>query len=601
MTDFYQPLSYPASDFRDSLIALINRRLSLKKQLNTEPPYVLILLLLLYAPVLSFEELLYFFETDGSRLQKLLESMTLREVVVGVTLYPHSKAKASVSDMNDSRTIKGYVLTRKGYDKVKDYTDLPYTSFKSDKYYMHAYSNGFNFLSFLTNPFCERIESYANEVGATFGRRIAGDGRSLYIDSVARVDGATLYVEQDMGNERKSGELRGKLLKYGLHAGYLADGSGQQAVVISFRKGFVNISPVKNIKSNFRYNTRYMQYAISTYEENKGLLPAPYESGSLGLLVEKIRNDEISTVYDKEILCMYEDIRKHELPISSMDDLKKLCTGFQSYACDIYFNEYNSIQEAFAVKWRNRLIKDLLADGVSSLVGSRLMDDMQAFLLNCFHMYTVPTQMMSQCLPFILYRTSFVKSSVERTLSCIPAFGGFDPKSYEASAMIENDSPYRIADSPIQYNLTLSNRYESERFIFFVENLSIDLGASVRLAAAMQCIVQGEPAPAAKNIILVALVTGKEDAAYFNSLLKLYTIPHRSCFQVLFLDIANTYFRVANGWDHVGDYYHGMFDDDYFATVIDGTDPEVLYRFRNNDAGSMYYLSCKGKTQGFWE
>lgn len=580
----YQPLSFQIENFRDDLERLLNERLRLKKQLNHEPAGTLALLLLLYAPVLSVEELCYFFGLGYTVSLNLLDDLRRNGYVTGVTLYPHSKKILSVADTYDSRTAAGVVITKKGFKKVKDFTFFnDYYSFNSDKYYMHAYSNGFNFLSFLTNPFLGRIDSYENEVGATFGRRIAGDGRSLYIDSVVRMGSDTLYLEQDMGNEKKKGELRSKILKYGLHSGYLTRGSGREAVVLSFRKGFVSIAPVKNSKKNMRYNVKAIRRVLECYEDVSDLMAPPY--GSIEQLYDKILSGEVSHVYGKDVVAVWEDLKAHDLDyvVNSVLHLRVLAAGLESYTSDIYFNEFNSIQEAFAMKWRNRLIEELLADGVGEKGGSRLSDDIQAFVLDCFHMYAVPTQMMSQYLPFILYQSSFVKSSVEKTLSCYPAFGGLDTKSYEACGLVSNDSVYRIADSQIRYNLTLSNRYEADRMIIFVENLSIDLGASVRLAAAMQCIVRQKP-EGGKNIAIIALVTDMEDALYFNELLSLYTIPNKSCFQILFLSIGNTYIKTDRGWGHIEDYCHEL--SDMFS---DGPD-KALYRFTGKGAESRIFL-----------
>lgn len=578
--DSNRPLSYEAINFQKDIEKLLNNKLALKIQLNNEPAYIPLLILLLFAPVISFEEILYYIRADISDVKNMFESARIMGYTKSVHLYPESKKKYTVEDPYDSRTLTGVILTKKGFTRVKEYTYKDdYYTFKSDKYYMHAYSNGFNFLAILTNPFLDRIDSYENEVGATFGRRIAGDGRSLYIDSMARVGSDTLYLEQEMGTSRKEGELRIKLQKYGYHEGYLTKGDGRQAVVLSFRKGFVSIAPAKNSRKNIRYNPSVLNRIIDFIHEKSYDL---YFPETIEQLAEYAAHENKWITCARDVLNLWQDIQAHDLTheLSSWLDLSVLVSELESYSSDLYIQEFNSIQEDFAIKWRNRLIEELLESGIGTY-GRHLDLDIQAFVLGGLHMYVVPTQMIGWRLPFILYQGSFVKSIIEKTILCYSTFRGFNPESYTAHGWLDNTDIHRIPDSPIRYGLALSNRYEADQFIFFIENLSLDLGASVRLAAALQCIARKKP-EGGKNIIIIALVKDDEDALYFSNRFKLFSIPNLSSFQVLFLNIEFTYWGNHHGWEYIEDYIHDI-GDEYDEKRMP-TSP--LYRFYNEQLSS---------------
>lgn len=564
----YQPIAYPLNDITPDLRSLIASRLLLTKQLTNEQLPTLLLILMLFVPILSEEELCYFFSGDSAyaNFHRAFDLNRQSGLVEGVALYPQVKNRKTQSDTADSRTMRAYLITRKGFYAVCEYVGLSHEDYhpiKTSRYNIHTYSNGFNFFAFLTNPFTKKLLSYETEVNQAFGKKFLTNDRGLCIDDIAKLSGATLYLEQDMGTENIP-KLREKMHKYGLHSDYLIT-SSTESVVLSFRKGYQCIAPVGRAKGNKRYSLSALRHTIEAFEHPMSfdameMILEDMDSHKLETLIKGLDRDIIVTDHAQSIYDLYSDIKKHDLlnNLDTYEKLKEHYTQYELLRSPCYFAEFNNIQYRFMLNRRNGLIKDMIdsSDGFK-LIGKdygRTNHDVTSYVLKSLHVYTVPTIMLSYYLPFILYQSSFVKEVIENTLASYPMFKGFDKKSYKPKFYIDNKSPYRIPDSRIRYGFTMSNYYESDGFILFIENLSLDLGAVARVSAAKQSFSQ-EYVRGRKNVAIIALVDSIEDAEYFRDLLNLSEIKTGNCpFQVFFLECKNPYINTDGKWSHINSY-----------------------------------------------
>lgn len=585
ITEKFQPFSCELSELK----TLLARKLPLVKKLNNEPFTTLLLIMMAYAPIVSEEELASFFQSQGHEFRRALAQCQKTGKVVGVTLYPQAKKKyISLQGKVDGRTITAYQLTKNGFKSVCDYlgySSQAYTPDTSTTYNMHTYSNGYNFFAFLTNPLLGSLDSYESEVNATFGAKYLKNDRGLCIDDIAKVSGATLYLEQDMGTESTS-QLRRKMQKYGLHSDYLIT-SSTESVILSFRKGYQCITPIHRTKGNERYSPAAMRYTLEAFEHPTNIsgmntILDGKDVTKLETLIEALDKDLIITNHAQAIYDLHSDIKKHDLmgDIGTYAKLKEHYTQYDSFISPYYFNEFNDIQYRFMLNRRNALIKDMISSSdYFRLIGKdygRDNHDITAYVLGCMHVYTVPTHMLSYYLPFLMYSKSFVKDIIENTLESYPAFKGFDRTSYKPKYYIKNDSPYLIKDSRIKYGYTLSNFYESDHFIFFVENLSLDLGAVARVSIAKQSFLQ-KRLGTNKHVVIIALIDSIEDSEYFRDLLGLSEIDGGNCpFQVFFLECKNPY-RYLNGeWTHIHSY----------TELSD----KVLFRYPINTPAAKWYV-----------
>ena len=561
----------------DEFRYFLNKKLPLTKPLNTEPLTVLILLMMLYAPVSSVEELSYFIRfPHKNSINKAFFLLQKAGKVLGATLYPHSKKKDSPNADIDSRTAKAYIITKKGFISVCEYAGLAksdYVRLATDRYYMHTYSSGWNFYSLLFNPFIEHIDAYILEAGLTFGKRIAGDGKSLYADSIAKIGGATLYLEQDMGTERGKNELRNKLIKYGYHADYLSTVESDY-IILSVRKGFHTVFPSRNSTDNPRYSPSVLKSIIDCIKWNAVFI----EDITLDTLGEPSILNSQSENTRKLYCALRNDFKKHNINISTIEELESHLTGLEEFNCPQYNKEINRYQEVFAISRRNSLISNMLDDHNLGENGRQMYSDISSYVINGQHLFIVPTPLLSYYYPFITYNRSFIKEIMEKTLlSTKPFSKEFDVKTYKPRYTIPNDSSYRMEDSPILYPLTLSNMYDMPHFKIFIENLSLDLGAGMRLLAAMKCLKQRRTENN-KFIVIIAMVNSAEDASYFNSLLKLHEIPNGSCFQIVFMIATNPY----------------LLQNDMFTTIDTyRSSNNIFFRYDNEDPSSIRYVFNK--------
>lgn len=591
-TEKFQPLSCELTDVVTDIRTLLARKLPLAKQLNDEPLTLLILLMMAYAPIVSEEELVFFFKTPSHEFRRALSQLDKTGKAAGVTLYPQAKKKyLSLQGKVDSRTTSAYQLTKAGFKSVCDYfgcSSQAYTPDTSTSYNMHTYSNGFNFFAFLTNPFTGKLPSYETEVNQAFGKKFLTNDRGLCIDDIAKLSGATLYLEQDMGTENIP-KLREKMHKYGLHSDYLIT-SSTESVVLSFRKGYQCIAPVGRAKGNERYSLSALRHTIEAFEhpmsfDTMEMILEDMNSHKLETLIKGLDRDIIVTDHAQSIYDLYSDIKKHDLleNLDTYEKLKEHCTQYGLLRSPCYFAEFNNIQYRFMLNRRNGLIKDMTESSDDfRLIGKdygRTNHDITSYVISGMHVHTVPTVMLSYYLPFITYQSSFIKEVIENTLASYPLFRGFDKKSYQPKFYIDNKSPYRIPDSRIRYGFTMSNYYESDRFIIFVENLSLDLGAVARVSAAKQSFSQ-EYAIGRKNVAIIALVDSIEDAEYFRDLLNLSEIKTGNCpFQVFFLECKNPYICTDGKWSHINSY----------TELSD----KAFFRYLPNSPTSRWYMPLK--------
>lgn len=572
--DKFQPIKYTLNQEKEDLKKILSEKLPLVVPLNSEPLTTILLILMIYVPIISEEEFFYFFVVKStSTIHRAFDLLRDSGMIDSVYLYGNNKTTLHNSSYTDSRTSKVFLLTRKGYGKVCHYVGQDkkqYKAFKSDKYYMHAYSTGWNILTVLTNPFIPRLLNYESEYKLGLN-----NVKDIYCDGMIELSGATLYLEQDVGTE-KIDELRDKLIRYGLKS-YSMD-RNHDYVVLTVRRRYVTISPIGRQKGNARYSKKILENVLDYMEYYRSVLNPPSLSSLIDLLSNSPLLDSKSAESDfNDFAILKQELVDNNLEfLDTYGSIRDHLNSFKRYDNNIYNDELNHIQWDYFVKFRNALIDDIRYDGHIGENAQPMNEDMQAFVMFGFHFFCAPTTIMSYYLPYILYPQSFVRKIVEKTLAA--RYAGFDVNSYKVSHYIVNSSIYRNPDSPIKYSITLPNKYESTEYIFFIENLTLDISTPFRIIAAYKFWTKKMTSAEQKKCIIIALVDSIDDARFFNRMLKLYTIPYKRSFQVAFMVMENPYYKDNNTWLHCSSYGTNSSND-------------VLFRFKEKEPDTIEYLS----------
>lgn len=180
-----------------------------------------------------------------------------------------------------------------------------------------------------------------------------------------------------------------------------------------------------------------------------------------------------------------------------------------------------------------------------------------------------PTYMIDKVYFFAFYEQSGFKDIMFHTLKqYIP---NIDLTSYRDNYIIKSDSPFEKDDADIML-FSIRNKYFSPKWVIFVENLTYDIGAAVRVRAAIMNIrLKMENN---RGIILICLVRNLKEAKFFYDFLGMQEIDRPNAdFKILFLDICPIMEDV--------DYYNG------FRTLPERLTPEISPHYALTPSGKQ--------------
>ena len=407
--NYYYPISYTLPDLSEeiTLSKVLSEKISSKyKNLSIGDS---ILVLISYVQIITTEELACYFRfTTWQTFNAVLSRLKDQGKVLGVTLYPQREKKG---DCVDGRSTTGYVLSKKGFEEVKKKyrEDLgEYRRAGSSKYNLHNYSNGWNYVALLANPFLYQVGEFDSELLFAKGMTTSAFNvaNNLRIDGRFVLGGDTVYLEQDMGNESIE-YLRNKFNLYGYQYHNLQ--AGNSSVVLSIKKPYVALMEPGMLRAmkNMRFSVRGLIETVTCMEENKDKFDLDnvfyddfyklYESG------------EITSPHPELVKAVYEDIYRMKYGQNTGTDEDRLpllvnkytlrthALKLKGYVSNIYFYEYNKIQEEFCIKKRNKLIENILSGGIGEDSKRPSKYDIDPYLSG-FHVYVGATTLMDKSL-----------------------------------------------------------------------------------------------------------------------------------------------------------------------------------------------------------
>ncbi len=510
------PIRFPIGNLKEGLPQMFTQKLpSMSAQFTNATLTVQILFLVLFARIITREELLYYFNPNNPKaLIAVIDRLTRSNHLMSV---PLGEGPACI----DSRSRSGLCLSANGHKLVCHAFNLSikYKPIDTPKYNLHTYSLGMNFLSILTNPFIPRAKNISLDYEL--------DNVDRRADAMYTINGKNIYVEQDMLNESTK-VLLNKLEDYENGIGY--NGSNI-TVLLSFRTPRIQIAPIGAQRKNPRYNQRLLSIADEWANSTDAMLCGDL---SLAGAVEEAR---VHGLPNRDLYALLmKDLVDHDMSILSENPylLHKHISDLSNYCgSDFYHMEFNTIQEEQMAKRKNALIDYIISDCYSSEQHGKWM----GFLSGQFEVYCVPTNRLSHDMPYIIYyENSCVRKTLENTLKrLIPHI---DFSSYEKELHLDiNYSEWNKNDTK-WINIWPRNHYRAGQRDVFVENLA-DIGAHVRITALFDCVRESD---IDSRIIIVALVASEREALYFSEKYKTKRF-HNPSVGIMFLNVANSFVR----------------------------------------------------------
>ena len=598
-TTYYYPILYkpsPKETFKQALEKRLNREFAGASVSDC------VLILTSYTFYLSPEEVLTFYPFFSYHtLYKSLSLLAKKKLLIGDTLYHGPKAAG------DGRTKTVYSLTKSGFAYVKEkyrpeLTDNMYRKY-SKRFGVHDYSLGWNFFSMISNPLLPPVSHTHSElVFGENGKKVLIAQNDLRIDGKIQICGDTVYVEQDMCKETNE-YLRNKFNRYGFNSLNLS--SKDSCILLSIKKPFVSLTDNADIKhgKNVRFSEKYLSSVQKLMRENSGILKGNLFSDLHSRIVDGTIPHSSLTELAEALWAECEHMYYCDANDTSEKPDIKLTTGkyieyhmnrLATFRDNMYFYEYNKVQEDAYIRKRNALVDNILSSGLYSKSQSTdtLPYDTRQYLYG-YNLFIGPTSMIDKVCFFILYKHTAFKGIMENTL--LQYFPNFDRNSYKDTYTFNMESPYRKKNAR-KYTFALRNYYnctrlrsdgsihDKDRFIC-IENLAYDVSASVRVKAAVESITS-EKQEGRQGIVLVCLVRNQEEAKYFYDLLDMKSVPLDGRFNIGFIDICNVF---------------SVLSDDHFdipGILLPDTAP--LYALYPSGASVRYQLSkttMKNKNQ----
>ena len=507
----------------NKIIQLINNSIQLNKPFEYEGPtekykgmtMKAILICMLFAPVTSVEQVMYYIDDMKlSHVKRLFLRLEEKSMVEQRTL-----------DMKDSRTRKVYVLTKKGYNEVVDYVfNAPvFYNIKKKTFLKHYYALSNVFFSFLIRGNVCYGFHLEKPIGIHRYNRVQKE--DLFADAVCYFRYDALFIEQDMGTESVP-VIIDKFERYYKFDDSLLTKDKKSSIVFLYKE------PNDALSSSPLFSSK-------NWNEIKAMLLADLFMFNTDWLADHLKNNR-KTLTDRKCLDTiyeYKKICNRSLIAEEIDT-----TSYDEYRCDKYYEMFNDRQYKFFITRSRSILKAYYKNYMSYYAHKTgyLYESFEYFLAyrECYMWTSVEFK---SFLDFYFNKNDICKNVIANYHSRFEEYiNEYGVKGRLALKKIEkNDNPSGYV--PILYNTyrKVVKEYEQQSYIsdkkvpyyICVEFPTVEIGSFLRILH-FRTVIKAENC---HNIAIYMGVNNEEEAKWITELLKLEEIK----------DFGNVYYVSA--------------------------------------------------------